>query len=104
MGGFCIAQGEKDLSQFARSIIDLFRGASHASGSFTVAEDATSTVVLAPNCSPTAKVFLQATSATAAAEVGGGTIYVSAKAQGQFTVTHANDPDTTRTFDYELRV
>ncbi len=104
MGGFCPAQGEKDLNQIVRGIIELFRGASHASGSFTVEPNEATTTVTAPNCSPTAKVFLQATTANAAAEVGAGTIYVSAVARGQFTVTHANSATASRTFNYHFKI
>ena len=48
-------------------------------------------------------MFLQATHANAAAEVGAGTIYVSAKAKGAFTVTHTNSATANRNFDYEIR-
>ena len=47
-------------------------------------------------------MFLQAVTANAAAEVGAGTIYVSAKAQGSFTVTHANSATADRTFAYRI--
>jgi len=85
-----------------RGVRDLFEGRSNAAGSFTVMANAASTTVTAPNCSADSKIFLQATSSNAAAEVGNGTIYVSAKAQGSFTVTHANSATTGRTFDYRI--
>ena len=51
-------------------------------------EHAGSTVVLTP------------TSAHAAAELGNGTIYVSAVANGSFTVVHASNSQTDRSFVY----
>ena len=102
MTGIVPANTERDLGRIVRSIRELYEGRSNATGSFTVTQNAATTVVTAPNCSPDSKVFLQATSANAAAEVGAGTIYVSAKAQGSFTVTHANSATASRTFDYRI--
>lgn len=102
MTGSVPANTEKDPGRIVRSIRDLFEGRSNAVGSFTVTQNAATTVVTAPNCSPDSKIFLQATSLAAAAEVGSGTIYVSTKSQGAFTVTHANSATAGRTFDYRI--
>jgi hypothetical protein len=40
------------------------------------------------------------TTANAAAEQGGGTMYLSARAKQGFTLTHANNSQTDRTFLY----
>jgi hypothetical protein len=40
------------------------------------------------------------TTANAAAEQGGGTMYLSARAKQSFTITHANNSQTDRTFIY----
>ena len=42
------------------------------------------------------------TTANAAAEVGAGGMYVSAQGDGSFTVTHANNAQADRTFDYTV--
>lgn len=102
MTGLVPAPTETSLVRIVRSIRELYEGRSNACGSFTVTESAATTVVTAPNCSPDSKVFLQATTANAAAEVGSGTIYVSAVAQGSFTVTHANSATAGRTFYYRI--
>jgi hypothetical protein len=47
--------------------------------------------------------ILTATTANAAAEVGNGTIYVSAVHNGSFTITHANSATTGRTFLYAIQ-
>jgi hypothetical protein len=41
-------------------------------------------------------------SANAATEIGNGTMYVSAVANGSFTITHANSATTGRTFLYAI--
>lgn len=102
MSGTVPSPSETSFLRIVRSIRDLFEGRSNASGSFTVMDNDTTTTVTAINCSATSTIFLQATSANAAAEIGNGTLYVSAKAQGSFTVTHANNAQTDRTFDYRI--
>ena len=74
----------------------------NAFGRFTCDLNQATTTVVAVNCAPDSEVFLQAVTANAAAEVGAGTIYVSAKAQGSFTVTHANSATADRTFAYRI--
>lgn len=102
MSGTCPAPNETSLVRIVRGIRDLFEGRSNACGSFSLAENQSSTVVTAPNCGTGSHVFLQATTANAAAEVGAGTIYVSAVGPGQFTVTHANSATSDRTFSYRI--
>lgn len=102
MSGNCPASSEKDPVRLCRAIRDLFSGRSNAGGSFTLRTDQATTVVSAPNCGADSHVLLQAASANAAAEVGNGTIYVSAVAQGSFTVTHANNSTAGRTFFYRI--
>lgn len=43
---------------------------------------------------------LIATTANAAAEIGNGTLYLSASGKQTFTLTHANNAQTDRTFKY----
>ena len=42
------------------------------------------------------------TTANAAAELGNGTLYVSARAKGGFTLAHANNAQGDRAFGYAL--
>lgn len=94
---------ETNLRRIVTAVRELWEGRSHAAGSFTIDADAGTTTVTAMNCAPTSQVFLQAKTATAAAEIAAGGIYVSSIGQGQFVVTHSNDPDDTRTFSYAIR-
>jgi hypothetical protein len=91
---------EQDPYKIVRAVRELFEGRSNAVGSFTVTVNATGTTVTAANCGVGSTVLLTPTSAQAAAEVGNGTIYVSAVANGSFTVTHANNSQAGRTFLY----
>jgi hypothetical protein len=79
---------------------ELFEGRSNTVGRFTLTANAASTTVTAANCGVGSTVLLTPTSAHAAAEVGNGTIYVSAVANGSFTLTHASNSQADRTFLY----
>lgn len=91
---------ERSMPVIVQAIRDLFAGRSNAVGSVTLTESDTETTVDAINCGPESKIFLMPTTATAAAEFGGGDLYVSSVASGAFTITHANDASTDRTFFY----
>lgn len=82
------------------AIIQLIRGRSNAVGSVTLAANAASTTVTRDNMNENAAVFLVPRTANASAEIGAGTAYVSAITSADFTITHANNAQTDRTFDY----
>lgn len=79
---------------------DLFQGRSNAVGTCTLTDSTTTTAVAAINCGADSKVFLMPVTANAAAEFAAGGLYVSSVGQGTFTLTHANDASTDRTFFY----
>lgn len=91
---------EKDPFRLSQAINELYQGRSNAIGTVTLTASATSTVVAAENCGDESAVFLSPTTANAAAEIGNGTIYVSSVGNGTFTLTHANNAQTDRTFGY----
>lgn len=93
---------EKDLSKLVLSLQELAAGRSNAVGTVTLTTGAASTVVATDNCAVGSTPILTATTANAAAEVGNGTIYVSAVANKSFTITHANSATTGRTFRYAI--
>jgi hypothetical protein len=102
LSGNVPAPNETSLPRIVRGIRDLFEGRSNCFGSFTCATGAATTVVTAPNCGLDSEIIFSPKTANAAAELGAGTIYVSAVAQGSFTVTHANSATTLRTFAYRI--
>ena len=93
-----VDRNEKDLTKLTLAINELASGRSNATGTFTLASGATTTSVTAPTCAAGSVPILVATTANAAAELGNGTLYVSAVGKGSFTVTHANNGQTDRNF------
>lgn len=93
---------ETDLKKIVLSIQQLAAGRSNAVGSVTLATGSATTVVTTANCAAGSTPILTPTTANAAAEVGNGTIYVSAVANNSFTITHANSATTGRTFLYAI--
>jgi hypothetical protein len=93
---------ETDLKKIVLAIQQLAAGRSNAVGTVTLAIGVATTIVTDKNCAVASTPLLTPTSASAATEVGNGTMYVSAVANGSFTVTHANSAATGRTFLYAL--
>ena len=100
MSAYVVARDEKDLKKFALAIQQLAQGRSNAAGSVTLASGAGATTVAAPSCGAGSVVLLSPRTAHAAAELAAGTCFISAVALGSFTVTHANNAQTDRTFGY----
>lgn len=89
---------ETDLKKIVLAIQQLAAGRSNAVGSVTLATGASSTTVTTANCAAGSAPILVPASANAATEVGNGTMYVSAVANGAFTITHANSATAGRVF------
>ena len=93
---------ETDQKKINTSIQQLCQGRSNAVGTITLKTSSGTTTATDPNCAIATTVLLTPITANAAAEVGNGTMYVSAVANGSFTITHANSATTGRTFFYAL--
>jgi hypothetical protein len=93
---------ETDLKKIVLAIQQLAAGRSNAIGTVTLAIGAPTTVVTDKNCAAGSTPLFTPTTASAATELGNGTMYVSAIANGSFTVTHANSATTGRTFLYAI--
>ena len=89
---------ETNLYKLVRAIRELFEGRSNAVGTFTLTANVATTVVTAANCGSGSSVLATAKTANAAAEIGNGTMYIATIGNGSFTVTHANNAQTDRTF------
>jgi hypothetical protein len=90
---------ERDPAVIVRTVIELCKGHSNAIGSVTLAANATTTTVPAPTCSETSIPQLTPQTPHAAAEIGNGTLYVTAGREA-FTINHANNSQTDRTFGW----
>lgn len=91
---------ERDLSKFALSLQQLASGRSNAVGTVTLRANETTTTVNTDNCAAGSAVGLTATTANAAVALG--SLYVTA-ANKSFTITHANNAQTDRTFTYAIQ-
>ena len=100
MSALVLARDEKDQRKINTAINELAQGRSNAVGAVTLAVSAVSTTVTAKNCGAGSVVLLSALTANAAAELGNGTIFVSAVANGSFTLAHASNAQNDRTFGY----
>lgn len=102
MTAYVPGTNETDLKKFVLAIQQLASGRSNAVGTVTLSTGAASTVVADKNCATASTPILTPVSANAAAELGNGTMYVSAVANGSFTITHANSATAGRTFRYAI--
>jgi hypothetical protein len=100
MTALVLAPDESDRRKINAAINQLAQGRSNAVGTLTLAANAASTAVAAGNCGAGSVVLLSPLTPHAAAELGNGTIYVSAVVNGAFTLTHANNAQTDRTFGF----
>lgn len=76
------------------------RGNVNCTGDVTLTASTTTTTVKNSRISKTQFIMFMPTSANAAKEYAGGTMYVSSQSNGQFTITHTNCSETDRTFRY----
>ncbi len=90
-----------DLHDHVRKLTDAVRqvieGKNNATGTFTLTPSATTTVVKAPSCTPDSEVFITPQTADAANDMATTSIIAG---NGQFTVTHANNARSDRTFGF----
>ena len=93
---------ETDLKKIVLALQQVAAGRSNAVGSVTLTTGAATTTVATTNCTSASTPILTPASANAAAELGNGTLYVSAVANGSFTLAHANSATTGRTFLYAI--
>jgi hypothetical protein len=100
MSGYVLPTDEKNPQKIVTAINQLAQGRSNATGSCTLAASASSTTVSARNCGAGSVVLLSPRTAHAAAELAAGTLYVAAVALGSFTLAHANNAQTDRSFGY----
>ena len=100
MSALVLARDEKDQRKVNTAINELAKGRSNAVGAVTLAANAASTTVSAQNCGAGSVVLLSPLTAHAAAELGNGTIFVSAVGNGSFTLAHASNAQNDRSFGY----
>jgi hypothetical protein len=90
---------ETDPKKIVRSLRELAQGRSNGVGTVTLAAGATSTTVIDQNCAAGSHIGLTPQTADASAALA--TTYI-ATSNGSFTLTHANNSQTDRTFTYAI--
>ena len=90
---------QREIASVVNLLVD---GKNNATGSFTLTTSATSTTVSDLRAGTNSVISYMPTTANASAEIGAGTIYISARADSSFTVTHANNSQSDRTFIYAI--
>jgi hypothetical protein len=93
-----------DDPQWKRSIaswvLEANQGHIQNTGSVTLTDNVASTTVSDARAGANSFIGFMPTTANAAAELGGGTLYVATQGKQTFTITHANNAQTDRTFRY----
>lgn len=91
---------ETSVRRIVQAIIELVTGRQNSVGDVTLTAGAASTVVPFPNCSKDCRVFLFPQTANAAAALATTFILRANIVQKQFTITHANNGQTDKTFSF----
>lgn len=92
-----LAQGA-DIRRVVETVQNLLRGKLNAVTTLTLAANVATTTLTDSRIGGESHIALTPTTANASAEIGAGTIYVSARAKGSATVTHANNAQTDRSY------
>lgn len=90
----------KEETQIIQTINQLILGNLNNTGTVTLTASAATTTVSNSRVSANSYIDFMPTSANAAAELAAGTMYVSSRNKGEFTITHANNAQTDRSFAY----
>src|SRR3990167_7146991 len=98
--GYTIDQIWEWVRQIVEAVTLIFDGATNAKGSVTLTANTTTTTLTDQKIGAFTTVFLSPRTSNAAAALG--TTYQSSETQGSAVLTHANNAQTDRTFDYIL--
>jgi predicted transcriptional regulator len=90
------------VSRIYRNFDNVLEGRTRNQGSFTLTANVGTTTVNDARFESHQSLVYSPTTANASAEIGAGTIYTSTKNKGSFVLTHANNAQTDRTFDYVI--
>ena len=93
-----VSTNETDPTKINRAIQQLEQGRLNVGATCTLRTGNTTTTVTAPNCGAKSQVQLTPKTANAAAALA--TTYVSAVANGSFTLTHVSNGQTDRIFGF----
>lgn len=92
-----VADDGREIALVVNSILD---GKINATGSVTLTASAASTAVTEDRAGDDSVILFMPTTANAASEQAAGGMYVSSRGKQTFTITHANNSQSDRTFEY----
>lgn len=92
-----VADDGREIALVVNSILD---GKINATGSVTLTASAASTAVTEGRAGDDSVILFMPTTANAASEQAAGGMYVSSRGKQTFTITHANNAQSDRTFEY----
>ena len=88
--------------EIATVVNNIMNGKINSTGSFTCTASSTTTAITDERAGKNSIILLMPLTANSATEQGNGTIFVSTRANGSFTVTHANNSQADRLFGYVI--
>lgn len=91
------ATNPREISLVVNNILN---GKLNSTGSVTLTASTTTTAVSDERVGKESIILFMPLTANSASEQGNGTMYVSTRADGSFTITHANNTQTDRQFGY----
>jgi hypothetical protein len=91
-----------DARQVAAVVNRVAQGKLNCTGSVVLAAGTATTSVSDARVTAASVILLMPTTANAAVELGNGTLFVSARDKGSFTLTHANNAQADRQFDFAV--
>ena len=97
------ANADEHRRRLAQACNSLADGCSNAVGSVTLTANQATTVVSDRRAGIGSVITFMPKTANAAAELGAGSMYISTRGAETFTITHANNAQTDRDFEYALQ-
>ena len=88
---------DREVASVVNLLVD---GKSNNKGTFTLTASTTTTTVSDLRAGTNSVITYVPTTANASAEIGAGTIFISARNNESFVLTHANNSQSDRTFLY----
>lgn len=89
-----------DARQISQVVNNILEGKLNSTGSVTLTASAASTVVNDNRAGYESVILFMPKTANAAAEQAAGGMFVSSRGKQTFTITHANNSQSDRSFDY----
>lgn len=90
------------LHTLAKVLHAILIGQTNSTGTVTLDANAASTAVTDRRVGAYTEIMFSPTTLNAAGEIGDGGFYIEAKGKSTFTIAHASNAETDRTFHYAL--